>query len=301
MSQAEQRSFSFDPVANHYDATRGYPQEVSRKLAEALDQTVGGDAQTRFLEVGVGTGRIAIPLAALGCQYTGIDISEKMLGRLCGKLLTDDWQEWSLPWGSLPDEDKARKLEVWRFTRPEKRASLRLLIADMTEMPFHNASFDVVVAVHVFHLVPVWQQALREVLRVLRPGGMLLRVIDQDWDAPWQPGLRDIRSQWHQIVEELGGSTKYPGATDEEVTDWLEQEGLKSEQWPVISWQQSVTPRAIFEEIAQRIWTRPRLVPDNIFSASIERLRKWVDEHYGAALDEASLQERRILISKTSV
>src|SRR5581483_9443570 len=124
MSQAEQRSFSFDPVANHYDATRGYPQEVSRKLAEALDQTVGGDAQTRFVEVGVGTGRIAIPLAALGCQYTGIDISEKMLGRLCGKLLTDDWQEWSLPWGSLPDEDKARKLEVWRFTRPEKRASL---------------------------------------------------------------------------------------------------------------------------------------------------------------------------------
>lgn len=36
----------------------------------------------RVLELGVGTGRLALPLAAAGCAVTGIDTSERMLERL---------------------------------------------------------------------------------------------------------------------------------------------------------------------------------------------------------------------------
>ena len=47
-------SVSFDPVAHMYDATRGYPDHVARQVAEEMECAVDGNAQTRFLEVGVG-------------------------------------------------------------------------------------------------------------------------------------------------------------------------------------------------------------------------------------------------------
>ena len=55
-------SVSFDAVAHGYDATRGFPEEVGQQLAQEIDRAAHGNAQTRFLEIGVGTGRIATPL-----------------------------------------------------------------------------------------------------------------------------------------------------------------------------------------------------------------------------------------------
>jgi SAM-dependent methyltransferase len=44
------------------------------------------------------------------------------------------------------------------------------------KIPFENASFDVVVSNQVFEHVPDMEQALREIARVLRPGGIALNV-----------------------------------------------------------------------------------------------------------------------------
>lgn len=43
----------------------------------------------RVLELGVGTGRLALPLAEMGLQVDGIEASEKMIGRLKAKSLSD--------------------------------------------------------------------------------------------------------------------------------------------------------------------------------------------------------------------
>jgi ubiquinone/menaquinone biosynthesis C-methylase UbiE len=294
-------SFSFDPVAEKYDATRGLPERIVHQVAQALDQAAHGGTQTRFLEVGVGTGRIAVPLATRGRQYTGIDISEKMLSRLFEKLYAAHWQEAALPWGSQPDEDMTRKADVWRFRHQERQASMRLLIADMTDLPFHDRSFDAVIASHVFHLVRDWQKALQEIVRVLQPGGVLLCCWNKNWQKHWQPGSNDIRQQWSRLVQELGGSTRHPGATDQEVVDWLEQQGFITEQWSVLTWQEQITPRAIFEGVEQRLWTSTLSVPDDIFAVSLQRLRQWMDEHYGAAIDDPYLQEQGFVISRTQV
>lgn len=294
-------SVSFDPVAHMYDATRGYPEEVARQLVQQVDRVADGNAQTRFLEVGVGTGRIAVPLAGLGRQYTGIDISEKMLSRLEEKLHAAHWREASLEWGSVPDEDATRKLSVQRFAHEESQGNIRLVVSDMTAIPFHDDTFDAVIAMHVFHLVEEWQEALREVLRVLRPGGVLIRCWDDKWEEHWKPGPGDIRKRWSEIVQEAGVSTAHPGVGEQVVTTWLQQQGFETEQFAVVDWEREVTPRAIFEGLKQRLWTSTIFVPDDIFAASIERLQQWVDEHYGATIDDKYVQSQRIVVGRTRV
>jgi ubiquinone/menaquinone biosynthesis C-methylase UbiE len=294
-------SVSFDSVAHLYDATRGFPEPVTRQIVATIEKITNANTQTRFLEVGVGTGRFAFPLAEAEHQYTGIDISEKMLSRLEEKLHAGGWQEKPLLWGSLPDEDATHTLTVQHFVQPGKQGTMRLAIADMTALPFQDASFDAVIAIHVFHLVPDWQKALREVARVLRPGGVLVRCWEEKWQESWKPGSRNIKNQWCSFVHELGGNTEHPGTSDQAVTDWLQQQGFKTEQVEALTWQRPTTIRTIFDGIAQRAWTSAQLLPDDIFAASLERLQQWIDEHYRDTIDEVFTEEQRVIISRTVV
>ncbi len=64
----------FDPIARFYDQDDG-------RLSEDIP-TILGFAQKGggpVLELGVGSGRLALPLAKAGFEVTGIDISDKML------------------------------------------------------------------------------------------------------------------------------------------------------------------------------------------------------------------------------
>ena len=66
-----------EDVAARYDAeTADMPVEPVVEFLEAL---AGGGAA---LELGIGTGRIALPLAARGVRVSGIDLSPEMVARL---------------------------------------------------------------------------------------------------------------------------------------------------------------------------------------------------------------------------
>ena len=62
---------------------------------------------------------------------------------------------------------RARLAETWGDR-------LRLEVGDVAAMPFPDASFDVVIDFGIIHHVPLWQEAVGEVHRVLRPGGQFL-------------------------------------------------------------------------------------------------------------------------------
>lgn len=291
-------SLSFDPVAHIYDATRGYPAKVAQGIAQAIETTAAATPATSFLEVGIGTGRIAFPLASLGHIYSGVDISEKMVEQLETKLGEDGWQEYQWPWGSMPDEDSAKFPVVRRFSDAQQQASMRLVIADMTALPFRSGSFDVVVAVHVFHLVDGWQQALREVLRVLRPEGLFLHC----WDEYASSDVLPVENQWMRIVRELGGEIRRPGsASRSEVTRWLSEQGLQSQESRVVRWENTVTPRQAVEHVTRRLWSSTWVVPDALFAASAERLQEWANGYFGATMDTPHLQKRQFVICKTRV
>jgi ubiquinone/menaquinone biosynthesis C-methylase UbiE len=135
-------SVSFDRAAGFYDDSRGLSPEVAERVADRIEEAVGPEA--RLLEVGVGTGRIALPLHRRGREIVGVDLSRPMLERYRAKAAA----------AGLPPPPVLR--------------------ADAGRLPFRDACVDVVLEVHVLHLVPDWERALDEVRRVLAAGGMLL-------------------------------------------------------------------------------------------------------------------------------
>ena len=291
-------SISFDRVAYAYDATRGYPPGIDQHIAKTIVDTVHATSVTTFMEIGVGTGRIAFPLASLGHTYTGVDISVNMVKQLATKLLQNGWQEYQQAWGSLSDENGESAHPVLRYRNRAQSASMRLILSDMTALPFRDASFDVVLAVHVFHLVDGWQQALLEVLRVLRPAGAFLHCWDEFVNVEAWP----VGETWGKIVRELDCEVKRPGTeARSEVTAWLKEHALQPQMIPVLQWEVTQTPREALEQVTRRLWSSTWVVPDDIFAESIVRLESWAKDYFGADIDTQFKGTRQFVICKTEV
>lgn len=124
-----------------------YPADAATSAAVAAISSAAG-AGGDVLELGVGTGRLALPLAAAGLAVTGMDSSVEMLDRLRVKA-----------------RDDVARVEVVHGD-----------VADPTAWP--AGPFDVVVAAFnlVFNLPSADEQArcFESARRALRPGGSFL-------------------------------------------------------------------------------------------------------------------------------
>jgi SAM-dependent methyltransferase len=251
-------SLSFDRVAGRYDQTRYYPPEVAERIAAALVMHGHIPPHGSVLEIGVGTGRIAMPLLARGINVSGVDISPLMVARLQEKYAAQQQAEPGRDWGTLA-----------------------VTMADMSALPFADASLDASIAVHVFHLVPEWRQALDEALRVVRPGGALL--IGQDVRDGMEHRIQD---RWQEIITALGYVPRRVGAQDSlEVRAELQARGLPVEVFTVATWTLQEAPRAALESVVQREWSKTWGVPDDLFAESARRLTDWAEQEYGGRLD----------------
>lgn len=139
--QTTSQYISFDRAADYYDETRGFPPGVEHEAVALFVQAGNLTPQSRVLEIGVGTGRIALPLAQRVGTYIGLDISLAMMQRLRQK---------------------------------EGGERIALIEANAAHLPFAAQSIDAVIAVHVFHLIPNYMDVLHEIIRILCPGAMLL-------------------------------------------------------------------------------------------------------------------------------
>lgn len=130
----------YDEFAKVYDDRRG--SNVPGGYHDLLDDLETGVVE-RFgtnkdiLEVGCGTGLIMQRVAHFARSVQGVDLSSGML-----------------------DHAKKRGLTVQQ--------------ASATELPFADASFDVCYSFKVLAHIPPIEQALAEMARVTRPGGMIL-------------------------------------------------------------------------------------------------------------------------------
>jgi SAM-dependent methyltransferase len=69
-------------IAEYYDFTPGYAGRPDLGFYLEFARSAGG----KILELGCGTGRVLIPIAAAGCSIVGLDLSEHMLAKCRQKL-----------------------------------------------------------------------------------------------------------------------------------------------------------------------------------------------------------------------
>ena len=240
------KSVSFDRAADAYEATRGFPPGIGELVADAAVAMVGHDI--RALEIGVGTGRIARPLAARGWRYFGLDLSPKMMAHL-------------------------RALVAGGAVTP------LLINGDATRLPLAGAQFDAVLSVHVLHLIPDWQEVLSEIQRVLRPGGVYLT--GYDWRSSEALSGR-VFDRWRAIVAERGMTAGHPGARDfGDVKRFLLDSGATVEERFVGEWQVTRTVAHALETIEHRTWSSTWEVPDDFFPECLAELRAWALREFG--------------------
>lgn len=67
-----------------------------------------------------------------------------------------------------------KMIESARKRCKDIKADLIIDVADAESLPFANNSFDAVIELTIFHHIPNWRNAVAEVARVLKPGGIFL-------------------------------------------------------------------------------------------------------------------------------
>ncbi len=251
-TSASDSSFSvnFDRAADFYDQTRGFPAGIPGQIADGMIQITGATASTRCLEIGVGTGRIALPLIERGIRLTGVDISAKMMAKL---------------------QDKVRQTLG-------QAPNLELLVADATQLPFADQSFEVVITVHVLHLISGWRQVLAEIERVLASGGLFL----YGMGGAEKLSRREFTQQWRQILAGYRYDASWVGASTDQVKDALQNQGIPFETHVLATWPVSLRVGDVLALFEQRAYSNAWPVPDPIFSPALQDLRTWAIQTYGS-------------------
>jgi SAM-dependent methyltransferase len=240
------------------------------RLLDRLDGRRDLVGPLQLLDVGVGTGTLV--LAALerwhGARAIGVDPSRVML-RLA--------------------EGEARR-------RAEGIADrLRLMIGDATALPLQDASIDMVLSSFVIQLVSSRAAALREMLRVLRPGGTIALLTWQVDDEPFEPEevVLDVFEDLEIEVPEGGGGGTRPYSSPDSAAAEFRRIGFRDVQ-AVRAWlEHAYTPESFVDVVEH--WTDDDIVagltPDlraELRSRLLDRLRR---------LDRGELLWRRPLVS----
>ncbi len=247
-------SVSFDRAADFYDATRALPDEVAAQLTEALLAELARIDADRVLEVGVGTGRISRPLMERGIRVHGVDISAAMMRTL-------------------------RRQLGGGHIAPD------LMLGDATRLPLASASVPAVLMVHILHLVSSMPDAVAEVARVVKPGGVLLHEVTRDRsfhvlsshrESPWQASA-DIWAEAlapHDYVRRRRPET-------EDIHAALEAQGatLRVEQYA--TYEERTTPQEHLDSTRDRIFSWSWEYPDDLFAEVFAEFEPKYRVHYG--------------------
>jgi SAM-dependent methyltransferase len=253
---------SFDRVAAIYDETRAVPPAVSAAVTAALLAALRRIArEPRLLEVGIGTGRIAVPLAAAGIRVTGIDISPEMLGVLLGK-----------------------------------RADIDVMLAEAAHPPLREASFDAALFVHILHLVPDAEATLEATLPLVRRGGALIRLLDDHNEEGHHVKAGEL--MW-DVITDVTGIPQPPEVHADAMRKFgrfAESHGLVCEETIVTRYEAPFNARAAMDHLRRRDFSSSWLIPDTAFEEVCGRLEQRYRDEWGE-LDLDRPAEKTVTLS----
>ena len=160
-----------------------YPKRFSSQGGRYIDRTekeflARYGKGPSFLEIGTATGRFVGFVERSGWDYTGIDISSRML-------------------------------------QLSRNNGSKFVQADAEEIPLKPNTFDTVICLHTFHFLPNPLACIQESKRVLKPSGLLILIFETDnWLRRIAVKTRVFESnQYYFKTQEVAGMIQSRGLT----------------------------------------------------------------------------------------
>jgi SAM-dependent methyltransferase len=229
----------FSQNASVYDRRHG--AVLSRGVALELADSGALGPGAHVLDIGAGTGRVAIAFSNAGCEVTALDPALAMLNEL---------------------RVKAQERQV------------QLVAGEGARLPFARSRFDAVILARILYLAPDWKAILRATHDVLKSGGYLFH----EWgngqaDEAWV----QIRERLRTLFQDAGVKTPFhPGARSEaEVDGVLVELGLVRCKRLPIGPGPDMTLHDFVERIASGEFSYVWNIPAHVRESCIPLLRKW--------------------------
>ncbi|MBC7805195.1 MAG: class I SAM-dependent methyltransferase [Akkermansiaceae bacterium] len=262
MSSPLSEPLSFDRVAAQYERTRPLPGEVADEVARYIASLV--EPNEWILDAGCGTGRFTRALIKHHPQVTGADVSPEMLAEL-------------------------RRLQSG-FPQPV------LVTTDLRALPFPDAQFGAILAVHVLHLIADWKKVIAEIWRVLAPGGVFLLGYEDRSKS-------QVRDFYMTEGQRRGLLPRHPGVrnTHADVLPFLESEygatDVETVSPPAWEWTRMVSIAAMLSDLDSRLYSSQWQIPETAHIEVMAATRANAEQVFGA-LDstEHETQETRFVL-----
>lgn len=234
----------FSRNAAVYDRRHG--AVLSDDERDRLWKAGGLRPEAAVLDIGAGTGRVAIPLAARGCAVVALEPAWGMVNQLRAKTTGQ---------------------------------ALSVVVAEAGRLPFQAGAFDAVVIARLLYLARDWRQILREAHRVLITGGSLLH----EWgNGQFQEEWVRIREEARRLFEQAGVHDPFhPGVRSEiDVDAELETLGFDRATEVIVGAGPSMTLREFLRRLMEGELSCTWNVPENVLSECLPRLRAWAEETF---------------------
>lgn len=211
----------YDQLAELYDETRGGEQRGDEYAADIAARLLPGDGPV--LEIGVGTGVVALGLGRRGRQVVGVDIASEMLRRAHG------------------------------------RVGARVARGDAMSLPFRDGTVRNAYSVWVLQAVDDASKVEAEAARVLEPGGRYVVCLTQTPDPDDAVG-RILEAMGAEVRRHLQ-TTRHVDPPVEQILEWGRASGLSGSVDHIRrEWQSS--PAVAVDGITRRMWAGIRALDE---------------------------------------
>lgn len=253
-------SSDYSRIADLYDATRNVPADVLREGYARARRADLLPAAGLVLDAGCGTGQMSLPLAAMGYDIRGYDLSAAMA-------------------------------EVARRKVGSLRA--RYAVADVKELPEADATFDAVVVGKLFQHVGGWERGIGEVVRVLKPGCCLF-LIDE------RGGFKSpVREHLGRLVDAAGFAVRLPGTRDpDEIARAVAEAGCDPVSFDAsgLTWENEISFGETLDQLKARTFAEFWAVPDEAYEQAIAETEAWIETQPGGRANAATIRPQLSIV-----
>jgi len=222
-------------AAKHYDVARQLPTATTALWLGALKSAIGDHEIARILDLGCGTGRFSTPLRqAFSCRVIGVEPSAAML-----------------------KVARVKEDIVWLQGQAEN-------------LPFSDGALDLVFMSQVFHHLVDSRTALREIRRVLKPGGFLAI----------RNGMREENEKlkWLEFFPEAKTIEDRRTPSRSELTSLVTGQGFQRTSQQTLYQLFADSSEEYFKKITSRGLSSLISIDDKCFKDGVERMADWLKD-----------------------